>query len=118
MTSGTSTPVKVRDPSTSSSKEKRILTSRAFFQSTPLVCSGHTRPVPSLQFSPLLAPSSSTNTDPQYLLISSCKDGKPMLRDWLGDWVGTFLGHKGAVWSARLSIDGSRAVSGSGDFTA
>lgn len=26
------------------------------------------------------------------MLISSCKDGQPMLRDWTGDWVGTFLG--------------------------
>jgi serine-threonine kinase receptor-associated protein len=30
--------------------------------------------------------------DGTYLLISSCKDGNPMLRSWLGDWVGTFLG--------------------------
>ena len=41
-----------------------------------------------------------------------------MLRDWLGDWLGTFLGHTGAVWSSRLSQDGSRAVTGGGDFTA
>lgn len=30
--------------------------------------------------------------DGTYLLISACKDGNPMLRSWLGDWIGTFLG--------------------------
>ncbi|PWN30172.1 WD40 repeat-like protein [Jaminaea rosea] len=84
-------------------------------RSVPLTCSGHTRPVVHLEFSDLLEP------DGTYLLLSSCKDGNPMLRDWLGDWVGTFLGHKGAVWSAKLSGgEGgcSRAVTGSADFSA
>lgn len=84
-------------------------------QSAPLVCGGHTRPVPSIHFSPLLSPAAA---DPAFYLISSCKDGKPQLRDWLGDWCGTFQGHKGAVWSARLSSDGHLAVTGSADFSA
>ena len=80
-------------------------------KSTPLVAPGHTRPVTHLSFSPI-------QEDGTYLLVSSCKDGNPMLREWTGDWIGTFLGHKGAVWSTKISLDGSRAASGSADFTA
>ncbi|CAG8547455.1 1331_t:CDS:2 [Diversispora eburnea] len=75
----------------------------------PLTCSGHTRPVVHLQFSPI--------TDGTYYLISAY--GNPMLRDGpTGDWIGTFMGHKGAVWSAKLSKDASKAVTASADFTA
>ncbi|GAA5871686.1 hypothetical protein JCM8547_007116 [Rhodosporidiobolus lusitaniae] len=90
-------------------------------KSTPLVCAGHTRPIPQIAFSPLLPPSQSAPDDPNYLLISACKDGKPMLRDWLGDWLGTFTGdkgHNGAVWGVALSEDGGLAATGSADFTA
>jgi len=78
----------------------------------PLTCHGHSRPVVHLSFSPQLG-------EEEYYLISACKDNNPMLRDGLtGDWIGTFLGHKGAVWQARLSNDASHAVTGSADFSA
>ena len=80
-------------------------------KATPLVAPGHTRPVTHLSFSQI-------QDDGSYLLVSSCKDGNPMLREWTGDWIGTFLGHKGAVWSTKLSPDSSRAATGSADFTA
>lgn len=101
-------------------------------QSAPLTCHGHTRPVVHLEYS-------DKQDDGTFLLLSSCKDGSPMyvllceavshrslfffffcrLRDWVGDWVGTFLGHKGAVWSAKLNGgDAARAVTGSADFSA
>ena len=80
-------------------------------KAVPLVAPGHTRPVTHLSFSPL-------QEDGTYVLISSCKDGNPMLREWTGDWIGTFIGHKGAVWSSKLSPDTSRAASGSADLTA
>ncbi|KAF2179404.1 serine/threonine kinase receptor associated protein-like protein [Zopfia rhizophila CBS 207.26] len=78
----------------------------------PLTCHGHSRPVPHINFSAIV-------DEDQYYLISACKDMNPMLRDGItGDWIGTFLGHKGAVWQARLSSDATLAATGSADFSA
>ncbi|KAL8907317.1 MAG: hypothetical protein Q9207_001494 [Kuettlingeria erythrocarpa] len=81
-------------------------------KAVPLTCHGHSRPITHLSFSSVL-------DDDQYYLISACKDNNPMLRDGItGDWIGTFIGHKGAVWQARLSSDASLAATGSADFSA
>ncbi|TVY80810.1 Serine-threonine kinase receptor-associated protein [Lachnellula suecica] len=79
----------------------------------PLTCHGHSRPVTHLSFSEW------ADDGDIYYLISACKDNQPMLRDGVtGDWIGTFFGHKGAIYQARLSKDANIAASASADFTA
>lgn len=96
MAAVAATPV---EPSTTNKASRQI----------PIVCPGHTRPLAELQF---------RQVEDETFLISACHDRLPMVRDGSsGDWIGTFSGHKGAVWSCRMDPKGLLAATASGDFS-
>jgi len=77
----------------------------------PLICSGHSRPVHDLAYSPI--------TSDGFFLVSACLDGKPMLRNGTtGDWIGTFGGYIGAVWAVHINSTALQVATGSADYTA
>ena len=98
----------------------------------PIVCPGHTRPLAELQFTSIADVDPADTADAaanekadanaapcRTFLISACHDKCPMLRDGTtGDWIGTWQGHKGAVWSCRLDPKAYLAATASGDFSA
>jgi serine-threonine kinase receptor-associated protein len=56
--------------------------------------------------------------DESFYIVSSCLDGKPMLRNGVtGDWIGTFVGHKGAVWCSRINSLGTQVATASADYS-
>jgi len=77
-----------------------------------IVSRGHSRPLAELTFV--------KECDNASLLVSAAHDKLPQIRNGeTGDWIGSFSGHKGAVWSTKVDkLTRTLAVTGSGDFTA
>mmetsp|Transcript_645 Transcript_645/g.1551 ORF Transcript_645/g.1551 Transcript_645/m.1551 type:complete len:349 (+) Transcript_645:158-1204(+) len=88
----------------------------------PIVCPGHTRPLAELQYVHVADVNNNNNsaaTTTTTYLLSACHDKMPMIRDGgTGDWIGTWVGHKGAVWSCQMDPTGNLAATASGDYSA
>lgn len=91
----------------------------------PIVCPGHSREINNIKFS--------KETDDGVFMASGCSDKMPMLRHgdayspsedeaaagvqgWgIGDWIGTWQGHRGAVWTATIDPNCFVAATASAD---
>ena len=81
------------------------------FSGAQVLCRGHSRPLTECNI---------VEDNGRVLMASSAHDKMPQLRDCnTGDWIGTFHGHKGAVWSIKID-EGTRTLVGtaSGDYSA
>ena len=77
-----------------------------------IVSRGHTRPLTEISFV-------EDGLD-RTILVSSAHDKLPQLRNGeTGNWIGSFKGHKGAVWSCKVdTFSRTLAATASGDFSA
>lgn len=77
-----------------------------------IVSRGHTRPLAEISFV--------EDGPDRTLLVSASHDKLPQLRSGeTGDWIGSFIGHKGAVWSAKVDKrTRTLCATASGDFSA
>lgn len=115
-------------------------------KAVPLTCHGHSRPVTHLSFSSVVDDdqyyliSACKGLDPAdclFWMILMSKRQQPHASRWRYWWlvsgqsrwitgkqstdafrIGTFIGHKGAVWQSRLSMDATLAATAAADFTA
>lgn len=78
-----------------------------------IVSRGHSRPLTEISF--IEDPNAEST-----ILASSAHDKTPQIRNGeTGDWIGSFHGHKGAVWSIKVDKRSrSLCATASGDFTA